>query len=208
MNKSLYIATLLLLIAGLVLHYVPFYQVVPLKRPFAEFPLQHNGWVGRDQLFSDVILDKLKVTEYLSREYVRNGQRLSLYVGYYGAQKEGAQIHSPKHCLPGGGWQKLSERTGTTDVAGYGRVKFVEAVYQKGENKESFVYWYRMKNATITSDYGLKWYMILNSLRYQRNDAAFIRLSAPASGDAQGTLQAIESFMRDFLPLMKNFLPD
>ncbi|KAF0221824.1 MAG: hypothetical protein FD174_155 [Geobacteraceae bacterium] len=208
MNKRLLIAAALLLIAGLVLHFVPFHQVVPLKRPFAEFPLQHNGWTGRDQLFTDVVLDKLKVTEYLSREYLRGGQRLSLYVGYYGAQREGAQIHSPKHCLPGGGWQKLSERTGTTQIAGYGPVKFVEALYQKGESRESFVYWYRMKNASITSDYGLKWYMILNSLRYQRNDAAFIRLSAPASGDAIGAFQTIESFMRDFLPLMNSFLPD
>ena len=208
MHKRLYGTAVLLLLAAVVVHFVTLQQSVPLKQQLTGFPLQHNGWIGKEQPFTEQILDKLRVTDYLSREYLRDGQRVSLYVGYYGAQREGAQIHSPKHCLPGGGWQKLSEQTGTATVPEYGPVSFVKAVYQKGDARELFVYWYRMKDESITSDFGLKLRMILNSLRYRRNDAAFIRLSAPVAADDNRAQEQISSFMGDFLPLLNRYLPD
>jgi EpsI family protein len=208
MNKRILIISVIILLFALYMNIFPFHEIVPLKKAFADFPINLNGWVGKVYYFDSTILDKLRVKEYMLREYKKSSDGFTLYVGYYGAQKEGAQIHSPKHCLPGGGWLKLSERKRSLDIDGVGKVNFVEATYQKSKNRELFIYWYKMKNVYITNEYVLKFYMILNSLRYRRNDAAFVRFSAPVTKDLKDTTYLVENAMRDFLPLLKEYLPE
>lgn len=208
MNKRLVTLSLILVAVAAIIGFVPLQREVPLKKPFSAFPLQVQGWVGKDFGFDEVILDKLKVSEYLSREYVKPPHRVGMYVGYYTSQREGAQIHSPKHCLPGGGWLIVSEQRRSAELTGFGKVDYVESVYQKGGEKEVIVYWYQMKDSTVTGDYGLKLRMILNSLRYQRNDGAFIRLSAPVQGTDQETVATLRNFMQEVMPLLKEHLPD
>ena len=38
---------------------------------------------------------------------IRDGRSLWLYIGYWATQRKGAQIHSPRNCLPGGGWEPI-----------------------------------------------------------------------------------------------------
>jgi len=208
MNKRILIVSLIIFSFALYVNIFPFHEIVPPKKAFADFPLNWNGWTGKAYYFDDAVLDKLRVKEYILREYTKGSDRVTLYVGYYSMQKEGAQIHSPKHCLPGSGWLKLSESKRSLDIEGIGKVGFVEAVYQKGEEKEIFIYWYKMKNAYITNEYILKLYMIINSLRYGRNDAAFVRFSSPVTINEKDTIQLIEHVIKDFLPLLQDYLPD
>lgn len=208
MNRNLIVLAVIVAAAALLVRFVPLNRDVPLRKPLAEFPLQANGWSGKDYGFDEVILDKLKVSEYLSREYVKPPRLVGLYVGYYTAQREGAQIHSPKHCLPGGGWRSVSERTLTADVPGFGPVHYAESVYQKGDEQQVFIYWYQLKDATVTGDYGLKLRMILNSLLYRRNDGAFIRLSAPVRGSVEETTASLRLFMNEVLPPLRGYLPE
>jgi EpsI family protein len=181
---------------------------VPLKKALDEIPLNWKGWKGRIALFDMAVLEKLQVTEYIMREYRRGGERISIYIGYYGSQSAGKQIHSPKNCLPGGGWFKLSERQRSLDIDNQGRINFIEAVYEKGSDKEIFMYWYKMKNTYITNEYILKLYMIINSLRYGRNDAAFIRVSSPVTTSVEDTIHMTENAMKDFSPLLTEYLPE
>lgn len=185
----------------------PFHKIIPLKKALDNFPLNVEGWRGKIYYFDDAVLDKLRAEEYILREYTKGSDRVTLYVGYYGSQKEGAQIHSPKHCLPGSGWLKLSERKKILNINNMSKVNFVEAVYQRGNEKEVFIYWYKMKNSYITNEYVLKIYMILNSLRYRRNDAAFIRFSSPVTKNEDYTTQLIEDAIKDFLPILQDYLP-
>ena len=75
------------------------------------------------------VLELLKLTDYVMRVYVPTSSEkpqagafegqtrqaaapVWLYVGYYGSQRTGATYHSPKNCLPGGGWVFKSTRAG------------------------------------------------------------------------------------------------
>ncbi len=184
-----------------------FHERMPLQAPLHEFPRQMDGWQGRDHFFSEGILDQLRVSDYIMRVYRHDDRGISLYLGYYETQGEGAQIHSPRHCLPGGGWFRESEQVRTIDAGGHD-INVVQAVYRKDDSREVFVYWYQMKNATITNDYMLKVQMILNSLKYGRNDAAFVRLSAPVKDSVEEAVTRIEDFMADFVPHLDRFLPE
>jgi EpsI family protein len=208
MNKRILIAAGIILLFAIYIRTGSFHEVVPLKKALDDFPLVWKGWEGNKNFFDAIILDRLRADEYMSREYVKGADRIQLYVGYYSSQKEGAQIHSPKHCLPGSGWFKVYEKNKILDIENTDKINYIEALYQKGSEKKLFIYWYKMKDVYITNDYILKLYMIINSLKYRRNDAAFLRFSTPVTKNVEDAENVIESAMRDLLPLLKDHLPE
>ena len=109
--------------------------------------------------------------------------------------------------MPGSGWLKLYEKTRVLNI-NRENINIVEAVYQKGNDKIIFLYWYRMKDIYITNEYMLKYYMILHSLKYRRNDAAFIRFSSRITMGLEATMLFTENAVKEFLPLIEEYLPE
>lgn len=206
MNNRILLLSVILLIFAIYINFFQIQKEISLKNPLHEFPLYWKGWVGKDSYFDEEILDKLKVDEYIMREYSNGKDRFSLYIGYYKKQTENSQIHSPKHCLPGSGWYKISQQVRSLMIGGE-KINFVEAVYAKTDYKEMFIYWYKMKDKFITNEYILKLYMILNSLKYRRNDAAFVRISSPVQDNIDQTRKMLENVIKDFIPILKQFTP-
>jgi len=201
------IVCLLLLVSGLYLNLHSDISV-PMKKSFDQFPASISSWhmVGETYL-SDNVQKVLKATDTLSRQYAQaDGKRVSLYIGYHGGGKGSGGIHSPKHCLPGSGWYEVSTRKTELDLAGE-RIDLVQAVYQKGESREMFLYWFQARNKTMNDEYSLKMAEITNSMLYRRRDTAFVRISVPFETDEKAALALGESFVRDMYPAIQGFLP-
>lgn len=161
-----------------------------------------------DEVFSDTVLEVLKPTDYLSRRYVdRSGKGVQLYIGYHNGGKESGPIHSPKHCLPGSGWS-LVESGKSVVALDTGNLRLIKAVYQQGESKVIFLYWFQVRDRVLTNEYELKLSEISGSLFNRRRDTAFIRISVPARGDDANALALAERFIRDFYPLIRQHLPE
>lgn len=182
---------------------------MPLKRPFAEFPRVIDKWTAvKDHSFDEKTMAILRVDDFIFRSYREEGNVVLLYIGYYRSQREGVQIHSPKHCLPGSGWFKLSEKVRMIQSE-YGAINFVETIYQKDLEKKVFLYWYDMQGNTITNEYLLKLSLIYNSLKNNRSDAAFIRISTPVlNNNVENAITVAERFLRNSIPVIKSFLPE
>lgn len=183
-------------------------SVVPTNRPFAEFPRQVKSWqVSSRSEFSADVLGVLKPTDYLYSQYKdSDGKMVSLYVGYHGGGKGGGEIHSPKHCLPGSGWYEVSTRSGVLATPN-GSINLVRALYQKGDSKELFLYWFQVRDRSVSNEYFLKLAQIANSALYRRRDASFIRISVPVESNIEQATARGEQFIRDFEPLFREFLP-
>jgi EpsI family protein len=198
---------LLLAITGL---YVNLHAdvTVPMNKSFDQFPLVVQGWrMVYQREFSEQVLDVLKPTDYLYRAYrTDDGRVAQLYIGYHGGGKDGGEIHSPKHCLPGSGWTAASSKRTELVIDGK-KISLVRAVYQKGESKELFFYWFQVRDRTLADEYALKLAEIGNSLLHRRRDASFIRISVPVGGDLEQSIGAGEQFVRDFYPVIAQFLP-
>jgi EpsI family protein len=209
MNLILRVAVVLVLLAGAAL-FMNFHKdlEVPLARPFAEFPIAHNGWhMAAQSNFSEDILNLLRPTEYLSRRYVRSdGASVDMYLSYFDGSPEGGRIHSPKNCLPGGGWTELSSERIEMNIAGEA-VNLVRAVYGSGESKEVLYYWFAMRGQTISDEFSLKLAEIKGSIIHRRRDQSFIRISVQARDDVGITQKRIEDFLMDFYPVIREYLP-
>ena len=80
--------------------------VFPPREPFASFPRQVGDWSGREQHLESIILESLELDDYLMADYRHpSGDKVNLYVPYYASQQAGSAAHSPRACIPGGGWQ-------------------------------------------------------------------------------------------------------
>lgn len=181
---------------------------IPVVKPLAKFPANCQEWRMTSQVrFSNEILSVLKPTDYLSREYESlGGRRIRLYIGYHDGGKESGEIHSPKNCLPGSGWQQVStERIHLSEQIG--KINLVKAVYQKGEIRELFLYWFQIQDRTFSDEYSLKLAGISNAILYGRKDASFIRVSVPFEADEKGATEAGINFILDIYPLMSDFIP-
>jgi EpsI family protein len=181
---------------------------VAMKTPFDQFPRTLREWrmTGEFTLTAEV-QKVLKATDVLSRQYVSpEGKKVNLYIGYHAGGKDSGGIHSPKHCLPGSGWFENSTKRTQLDVAGQ-KINLVQAIYQKGESKELFIYWFQVRGKTISEEYSLKVAEISNSILYRRRDSSFIRISVPFEGDEQVATVIGERFVRDFFPDIQLFLP-
>jgi len=209
--KKYYRFLVVFLFLGLAILFVNLHEdvAVPVNRPLNEIPMTLGNWrmVSQSEM-GERVLQNLKPTDYLSRVYVDSaGNRVVFYLGYHGGGPESGPIHSPKHCLPGSGWQILRQDKKEVPVAG-GTVSLVQAVYQQGEEKVLFLYWFQVKGAALTNEYALKFAEIKNSMFYNRRDSAFIRISVMAGDDVEWAVAVGERFVRDFYPRIVAVLPE
>ena len=181
---------------------------VPTNKPLAEFPVSVQSWRMTSQSeFSQGVLSVLRPTDYISRQYRGDsGRTVNLYIGYHGGGKDSGEIHSPKHCLPGSGWYKVASDDMEMGVNGE-KLNLVKAVYQNGEQREMFLYWFQVRGKSISNEYALKLAEIVNSLLHSRRDSAFIRISVPM--ESGGELASVDGkrFVEDFYPVVRRFLP-
>ncbi len=207
MNKRYVIVYLLLMLTALYI-YLHKDVTVPANKPFSTFPVQIGEWkMSGESFMTDSILAVLKPTDYLSRSYESSkGERVTLYIGYHGGGKGEGGIHSPKHCLPGSGWNETYSQKLRIETPS-GPLHIVKALYQKAESKELFLYWFQVQGDTLDNEYSLKLSEIINSAIYRRKDAAFVRISVPFTDDEAGAKRIGEAFIRDSYPVISSFLP-
>jgi len=181
-TKSFYISgTLIIVVAISSLALPERTEIEPDRTTFAEFPLNIDEWKGRSGYIEQVILDVLKLTDYVMTDYVdADGNMINLYSAYYASQRAGSSAHSPKSCIPGGGWRISGFGEYAIDGVLVDGVPLVanRLVIQKGENKQLVYYWFQQRGRIITNEYLVKWYLFWDSLTINRTDGSLIRISA------------------------------
>jgi EpsI family protein len=189
---------------------------VPVTRSaFATFPMQIGPWhaVVDPPMDADV-LRVLGVDDYLSRFYYQpNGNAVGLYLGFYGSQRQGDTIHSPMNCLPGAGWEPISEgRLRIANVDGAGRsVEVNRYVIQKGLDKTLVLYWYHGRGRVVASEYWSKAFLIRDAIVINRTDGSLVRVIVPVAGGQESNLPPAETLAQEFVrvifPMLGAYLP-
>ena len=186
---------------------------IPIKKPFAEFPLAlADRWQGKELGIAKNILEVLKVTDYMMRLYAptdaaRGQASLFLYVGYYESQRTGATYHSPKNCLPGAGWQFVDTAQVSTLVPGGTVITINRAIIQKGLDKQLMLYWYQDRGRVISSEYWAKGYMVWDAMTMNRTDGALVRISVPVRTTMDAADRDALAFVNDLWPVLLDYMP-
>ncbi len=187
-------------------------ELVPERREFAYFPLVKEDWMGRETAIEQRILDRLDLTDYIKADYRRSseGYPVELYIAYYASQRKGSSIHSPRACIPGGGWEisELEQRE-LHEYGGGDPLVVNRLVIAKGQSRQLVYYWFAQRGRIITNEYLAKFYLFWDAMRLRRSDGALVRVitmvpEGQSLADADRKLQA---FIDDFYPEIRESIP-
>lgn len=188
-------------------------NIVPDRRLFVGFPMEIEGWQGREDKLESIYLDALKLDDYIMADY-RNGsgQQVNFYVAYYGDQGAGSAAHSPRSCIPGGGWQIKNHRVV--------RVNGIEVldeplevnrmIIAKGDYRQLVYYWFQQRGRVITNEYWVKWWLFWDALTRNRTDGALVRLTIPIlpGQDLNQAEAALQEFAAGAVPKLGPYIPE
>jgi EpsI family protein len=186
-------------------------ELTPPSEKLAAFPSEFNGWTGRDVPIPQETLDVLKAGDTLERVYTNPASPayVDLFIGYFPTQRTGAQIHSPKNCLPGAGWAPVETGDIAFDVNGQ-PIHANRYVIGKGNQRNLVLYWYQSHGRAIASEYSAKAYLVADSIRLNRTDAALVRVITPfnaSENPASAEARAV-GFAREIVPQLPRFIPN
>jgi len=181
-DRKKYAPALMLAIGGLLLLSVQAQRTMALQSPLSGVDHPIEGYASRDL---EVPEDQLKVggfTSYLNRVYLTDeGKEVyGVFVGFFDSQQQGKTIHSPKNCLPGGGWEPMTHDRVDMATAS-GPVPVNRYVIANKNQKALVYYWYQGRGRVAANEYLVKLDLLRDAALRRRTDEALVRLVIPVT---------------------------
>ncbi|RDH81678.1 MAG: VPLPA-CTERM-specific exosortase XrtD [endosymbiont of Galathealinum brachiosum] len=187
-------------------------EIEPERKQYAEFPLEFDGWQGSAGYLEQIYIDVLKLNDYVMNDYQgEDGGAVNFYSAYYSSQKKGASAHSPRSCIPGGGWRIASLTQHSIEGAEISGVllEVNRLVIQKDETRQLVYYWFQQRGRIITNEYMMKWWLFWDSMNMHRTDGALMRLVTilKPGQDISIADKRLQDFSRKISPIIPEFIP-
>ncbi len=188
---------------------------VPLKKSLDRFPRMLDGRTGVAGKIDTAVWEKVGGQNYVLINYSKAGEMpINFYTAYYEYQrKAGDFIHSPKLCLPGGGWYIASNNIRQLECPKRDRtlkkLRFNEILIEKNGMRQLVYFWYQGRDRNFTNEYAAKFYMVWDGIWRRRTDGALVRLVIPmAAGQSLDEARgALDRFALLAFEELDNFLP-
>jgi len=188
-------------------------EYVPTRKTFTSFPQDIAFFEGgKRRYFKNNEQEILKVTDYILMDYkTEDNKYVNLYVGYHESQRTGAAPHSPRACIPGGGWE----------IASLDRIKLLDnlqegelfdsnrLIIKKGSQKTLVYYWFQQRGEIFANEYMMKWDLFKDGLFQNRSDGAMVRLTTqvfPYESIEQAD-NRLKLFAKSLMPVLSEYIP-
>jgi exosortase D (VPLPA-CTERM-specific) len=186
---------------------------IPERRVFAEFPLTIAEWKGRTGTVEDNILASLKAEDYLTSDFVGpDGRVVNLWIAYYADQAAGSAAHSPRACIPGGGWliKDLSIRNIDSIQTGGEPLEVNRLLIKKDDYTQVVYYWFKQRNRNVTNEWLVKWFLFWDGMTRNRTDGALVRLIAfsQPGEDLSVVDERLVEYLNTVYPYLSDYIPD
>jgi EpsI family protein len=163
---------------------------VPLAAPLGGILRDMNGYRVTEQRVSADERQVAGMTDYVARVYWRDSvPAFTMYVGYYDRQTEGRTIHSPRNCLPGAGWEILTNGSRTVTVGGSQYI-LNRYVLKNGVSTAIAYYWYQGRGRVVASEYRVKWNLLRDAALLGHTEEALVRVIVPVADQGAVDLAA------------------
>jgi EpsI family protein len=194
MTVALLVATMF--VSGLTTRRLPDSLAVSLDR----FDSEIDGWKKQaDHTLSAGVIKALNPTSYLSRTYRNGSTDADLLIVFYEQQRAGESMHSPKHCLPGSGWEIWKHGSATVPINGQ-QFQINKYSIQNQGTRMLMCYWYQSRTRVFASEYMGKILLARDTLLTGRTAGSIVRILLP---DVPGSEQQSIGFASRLIPLVQ-----
>lgn len=207
-RRSLF-ATVFLLLQVLVYYGVSRAEVIPAVLPWNEFPDQIGAWRGEDTPADEESLERLHPDDYLNRLYSTTtpGQSCAMFVAYFKTQRNGRAPHSPRNCLPGTGWQSISNHIRSFTVPGSSEtVSINEYTVQKDNETLVVHYWFQQNHRVFSNEIKAQFYAMPELMMHGRTDIALVRIITPVTTTPEEAENSGLNFSSAVFPSVRDWL--
>jgi EpsI family protein len=183
----------------------------------ATVPGEIVGYTARDIEIDEAQRRVAGMTDYIMRVYkpidmtddeaAEAKDYFSVYVGWYDRQFQGKTIHSPRNCLPGGGWEPLTHSRETIATRS-GEVPVNRYLIGNGPAKAIVLYWYQGRGRVEANEYLVKWDLLRDQALYGRSDEALVRVIVPVSDSEEAAYQKAVQVAAELVPAVFEAIPE
>ncbi|MEM0927657.1 MAG: VPLPA-CTERM-specific exosortase XrtD [Pseudomonadota bacterium] len=176
-------------LAGVLIHSSDAELKVPDRERFASLPFEFEGWATQIRPLDVETEEALGADDYIVLDLLspalegEPSEAFNLYVAYLEAQRDGRSWHSPRQCLPGGGWEfQIQEIVPNGEANAFGH-PFNRIVMKKGDTRYLVYYWYEQRGRYVADEIWMKLLLIWDVATKQRSDGSMIRLMTQIKAD-------------------------
>lgn len=182
-------------------------ESIELAAPLRTFPMEIDGWIGRDMMIPEYIQRIAGNDDFLYRSYRHKltGQSVNIYIAYSG-QPRTMLGHRPTVCYVAGGWVHDS-----TIESGF--------LSQSGKKRPSLIHRFHRASPEYKDVVVLNFYIINGQITNSESGFSAVRWRSPniAGDPARYVVQVqISSVLEntvltageDMVPLIMSFFPD
>jgi EpsI family protein len=186
-------------------------RVMPLRAPLATaIPGTLAGWASQDIEVSEEEQRVAGMDSYVMRVHQPVGAAadswFTVYVGYYESQAQGNTIHSPKNCLPGGGWEPLTSQRQAIATP-LGEITVNRYLIANGAAKSLVLYWYQGRGRVEANEYTVKWDLLRDQALLGRSDEALVRVIVPVTTTEDAAYAQAEQVAKELVVHVDRALP-
>ncbi len=168
-------------------------EILPGHVSFVNFTMSLDNWQGKHEKLDKDVVEKLGMTDYLLANYLNEqSQPVNFYVAYYESQRKGVSPHSPRVCIPGGGWEIAELKRIEANGHPVNRV-----IIKKGDQRQLVYYWFQGHGRIIANEYINKWFLFVDAIFKNRTDGALVRVVTSVAPHEQ--LDVADKRILDFL---------
>jgi exosortase D (VPLPA-CTERM-specific) len=189
-------------------------EIRPSRSSFIDFPMQLGALRGKPETMDGIYIDALRFDDYLLADYVpsEGGAPVNVYMAYYNSQRKGEAVHSPRACLPGGGWQlsEFDQRSIEGVTVGGRPLRVNRTIIAMGDRRQLVYYWFQQRGRIVTNEFAVKWYLFWDALTLHRTDGALIRLiiELPRGSSVDAGDRRLVDVAQRIAPLLPRFVPN
>ena len=206
-------ATGILLLTAIAVQFGPQRAVTaPERAQLSQLPLEFDrSWRYKIQRLDADVDDTLGADDYLIADLRNNdGDLVNVYVAYLNSQRDGRAWHSPRQCMPGGGWT-IAELTRKMVQPPMGQPFTVNrAIIEHDSARQLVSYWYQQRGRKIADEWMVKYYVIVDALTKRRTDGSLIRLATPILADEniEKADLRLSNMLGILTPILPRYVPD
>ena len=183
---------------------------VPARTDLAGLPYDFAGWNIENQKVDSETLDVLGADDYVIANMTDpEGQPFNLYIAYLNMQRHGHSWHSPRQCIPGGGWQITRHDVAPATMDDGSVFKFNRIIIENAGTRQLVYYWYDQRGRKIANEFVMKFLLIFDAVKLRRTDGAMIRIMTPIGRDEviDEADARLLGFMRELDPKLPAYVP-
>ena len=184
---------------------------VPERADLRELPNEFSDWRAVPKQVDDQTLEVLGADDYIITDLVNpDDQLFNLYIAYLDMQRHGHSWHSPRQCIPGGGWQITSHEIMPKIGVDGDEYHYNRIVIENRGVRQLLYYWYDQRGRRVANEFVMKGLVVLDALRIQRTDGAMIRImtTIPRGESMDEADQRLLGFMDTLEPKLSKYVPD